>query len=200
MKKAKSLFAIMLAALSLVSSTSAFAATTSSMQMMSAEAKENFALVPMELQQSILADPKLQEAATYAYMDVETAPDYLVDTILDAREDIIYSQSWSVTGQSYVVKVDGTIEYLPLFSDLFPSWDVPTVNDSVSADEGQEKWVRDYLIPVAVDWTNAVPMTVVTASWDNSVCVRPMELEPASVNIGISSNGVSLSHKMNMQY
>lgn len=74
-----------------------------------------------------------------------------------------------------------------------------TPNDSVAADEGKEKWVRDDLIPVAVDWTNAVPMTVVTASWDNSVCVRPMELEPASVNIGISANGVSLSHKMNMQ-
>ena len=64
----------------------------------------------------------------YAYMDIATAPEELIATILEARNTIIFDQSWTVDGQCAMVCPDGTIEELLEFSELFPGWDIPVYN------------------------------------------------------------------------
>lgn len=61
----------------------------------------------------------------YAYLDLDTAPDELKPLIIEARNSIIYSKSWTVDGQCSLYTPDGTLEALPEFSELFPGWDVP---------------------------------------------------------------------------
>lgn len=64
-------------------------------------------------------------------MDLEQASVAMKEKIIDAREKIIYSQSWVADGlQGYVYNRDGNIiEEIPQFSDLFPAnWEVPSVN------------------------------------------------------------------------
>ncbi|MBP1988887.1 hypothetical protein [Paenibacillus eucommiae] len=66
-----------------------------------------------------------------AYSDLDAAPEEWKDAILDARKTIIYSTSWTVDGQVSAELPDGTNEELPEFSDLFPGWDVPKLNEDV---------------------------------------------------------------------
>lgn len=60
-----------------------------------------------------------------AYCNVDEAPETWKAEILEARNAIIHSESWTVDGQCAVLHEDGTIEELPEFADLFPGWDVP---------------------------------------------------------------------------
>lgn len=69
-----------------------------------------------------------------AYCDLETAPAAWQDDIVAAREDIIYSKSWTVDGQCVLIAPDGTVEELPEFYDLFPAdWAIPA--SGVDAEE-----------------------------------------------------------------
>ncbi len=72
----------------------------------------------------------LDAAAEYAYMDLDAAPEELHQKILDARNVIIYSKSWTVDGQCAITCPDGSVQPLPEFSDLFPGWDVPGVGEA----------------------------------------------------------------------
>lgn len=65
-----------------------------------------------------------------AYCNLDEAPEEWQDDILQAREEIIYSQSWTVDGACVIQNEDGTIEELPEFSELFPEWDVPQKDTS----------------------------------------------------------------------
>lgn len=72
------------------------------------------------------SDYAAMSVAELAYCNLETAPAALHDEIVAAREDIIYSQSWTVDGQCVLIAPDGTVEKLPEFYDLFPAdWEVP---------------------------------------------------------------------------
>lgn len=69
-----------------------------------------------------------------AYMDIDSAPMELQDDILAARAAIIFGdQAWTVDGAVSVFNLDGTVEKLPEFSELFPGWDVPAA-DKISVD------------------------------------------------------------------
>lgn len=78
---------------------------------------------------------KLQEmnsSKAIAYMDLEQASEEMQAQIIEAREEIIYSQAWVADGlQGYVLNADGVIiEEVPQFSDLFPAdWDMPSINN-----------------------------------------------------------------------
>ena len=80
----------------------------------------------------------LEEAKAFAYMDLDTAPAELQETIQKAREVIIYSQSWVADGfECYVTSPDGTRKTIPSFSELFPGWELPAIDPnelSVTAD------------------------------------------------------------------
>lgn len=86
---------------------------------------------------------KIAEAKKYAYMDLDSATSDMKERILAARETIIYSRSWAADGCSVSIqRADGTEEFLPQFSELFPGWDIPTV-DSLPAediDEPPSEW------------------------------------------------------------
>lgn len=80
-------------------------------------------------QQDYLASLTSEELA---YYDLNLAPtEEWKEAILEARNSIIYSTSWTVDGQVSYGLPDGTIEKLPEFSELFPDWEVPRLNDSV---------------------------------------------------------------------
>lgn len=84
------------------------------------------------------ADMTLEEAQSFAYMDLDAAPAELQETIRKAREVIIYSRSWVADGfECYVTSPDGTRETIPSFSELFPGWELPAIDPnelSVTAD------------------------------------------------------------------
>ena len=78
-----------------------------------------------------------EEAEYYAYMDYDDASEETKELILTAREQIIYSKSWAADGVEVIVKhPDGTEERLPAFSELFPGWEMPTVNTTEITSEG----------------------------------------------------------------
>ena len=84
------------------------------------------------------ADMTLEEAQSFAYMDLDATPAELQETIRKAREIIIYSRSWVADGfECYVTSPDGTRETIPSFSELFPGWELPVIDPnelSVTAD------------------------------------------------------------------
>lgn len=61
-----------------------------------------------------------------AYCDINSVPTVWQDDVLEARNEIIHSTSWTVNGAASILHSDGTVESLPEFSDLFPGWDVPS--------------------------------------------------------------------------
>lgn len=133
MRFLKNSFAAVLIICTLASCSIAFAATPSSENSlgMSPQAQENFSKAPYKVQEEILSSPELSAAAPYAYMDLYSAPESLQHDILAARDLIIHSQSWTTDPNDYTVYPDGSIEHDPLFSDLFPGWDLPTLENSI---------------------------------------------------------------------
>ena len=77
---------------------------------------------------------ELEQAKTFAYMDVSTVSAELKTKILEARETIIFSESWVADGISgRILDKDGNIkEELPQFSELFPAdWNIPVLESSI---------------------------------------------------------------------
>lgn len=76
-------------------------------------------------------DVELYEAEKYAYMDIDEAPEYLKDDILEARNKIIFSKGWTangVNGYVYNLETGEKLYDLPTFSELFPDWDIPKLS------------------------------------------------------------------------
>lgn len=129
----------------------------------------------------------------YAYMDIQTAPASLKDTILEAREEIIYSESWSVDGRSYITYPDGTIEVLPEFSELFPGWELPAAPEITES-------VEPILTRASIYWEGPVslkapPANTMSASFktvpgtNGTIGTRATSFGGGTVNIGYSVNG-----------
>lgn len=98
----------------------------------------------------------------YAYMDTETASPELREKILDARRKIVYGdQSWSADGSGYIVNADGTITNLPLFSDLFPDWNLEelSVVEAEKIDGATTRGADPYFLGT---------ITIQTAPWPNA--------------------------------
>lgn len=74
-----------------------------------------------------------------AEMPLDTAGPEMQEQILEARNEIIFSEGWSADGvEIYVERRDGTIEKVPEFSELFPGWDMPTIENSLSVESDAE--------------------------------------------------------------
>ena len=83
---------------------------------------------------SISTASSMSSVEAFAHMDLESAPVAMQDDILQAREQIIFGeQAWTVDGAVSLIYADGTVKPLPEFSDLYPGWDIPTVNVSESS-------------------------------------------------------------------
>ncbi|MCI8415310.1 MAG: hypothetical protein HFF00_06765 [Ruminiclostridium sp.] len=134
--------AVIMAILTLMSVTSAYAAPQS-MAGMSPQVAKNYRNAPEEVQDLIEHNSNLQEAAQLAYMDLEKAPANLKEEIIAAREQIIFNElSWSADG-GYIKNADGTIEVMPIFSDLFPGWDLPGASDLNSSESISPYGIED---------------------------------------------------------
>lgn len=180
MRFLKNSFAAVLIICTLASCSIAFAATPSSENSlgMSPQAQENFSKAPYKVQEEILSSPELSAAAPYAYMDLYSAPESLQHDILAARDLIIHSQSWTTDPNDYTVYPDGSIEHDPLFSDLFPGWDLPTLENSI-------------LETPSFSISQPLALTVETFA------VIVDSLPGATCNIGIANaNGVELKNKL----
>ena len=71
----------------------------------------------------------VKAAEKIAYMDIDDATPDMTEKILEARDVIINNTSWAADEYpAYVEHVDGSIEKLPSFSEVFPDWDLPTVS------------------------------------------------------------------------
>jgi len=88
-------------------------------------------------------DPKIIELA---YMDIEKADSELKEKILDARKTVVYNFSWTndvtESGNVFYCVNPATREVTlnPLFSELFPGWDPPTlpVEETETAPRGEQ--------------------------------------------------------------
>lgn len=66
----------------------------------------------------------------YAYLDYNSALEQIKPVILQAREKIIYRQSWAADGTNiYILDENGHVmKDIPNFSDLFPAdWNEPII-------------------------------------------------------------------------
>ncbi len=73
----------------------------------------------------VLSEENMSVTESYAYMNLENAPVELQDKIIEARNEIIFSQSWGLEG-GYIIRADGTVENVPKFYDIFPEeWELP---------------------------------------------------------------------------
>lgn len=71
---------------------------------------------------------KVSAAKELAYMDIESASSELKAEILEARNVIIFNETWVADGyEATITEPDGTTYKAPHFSDLFPGWDLPVV-------------------------------------------------------------------------
>lgn len=94
------------------------------------------------------ADISKMSVEMVAHMDLDSASPATKEAILAARNEIIYGdQAWTVNGAVTLIDLEnGTEEKIPEFSELFPGWDVPTVE----VDPGQAA-LEEYFL------TNGVP-------------------------------------------
>lgn len=102
-------------------------------------------------------------ASYYAYMDLEEAPAELQDTILEARAQIIFQESWVADGyEGQVTYPDGTVIELPQFSELFPDdWEIPveSTNQEETVDVPAALPAMDAVVP-ATAWTTLLQAQV----------------------------------------
>lgn len=72
----------------------------------------------------------LMSTEELAFCDLEDVPVRWQDEVLAARNEIIYSTSWTVDKAGYILHDNGTVEQLPEFADLFPNWELPLSTSS----------------------------------------------------------------------
>ena len=65
-----------------------------------------------------------------AYCDLDYVAPAWQNKVLEARDEVIHSTSWTVDGIGAILHSDGTIEELPEFYDVFPDdWAIPESGD-----------------------------------------------------------------------
>lgn len=144
---------------------------------------------------SISRDSSMSSVEALAHMDLESAPVAMQDDILQAREQIIFGdQAWTVDGAVSLIYADGTVKPLPEFSDLYPGWDIPTVNVSESS-------YTESLMPfsnsvdieeqvgfaMAVTWANSKDFAQFTGTGDYVYVYAKSLPRDAYFNIGFAS-------------
>lgn len=153
--------------------------------------------------ETVQVEEPLERAQQYAYMDLEAASPEMKEKILEARKEIIYSQSWVADGYTMTVEdgETGEIRNIPTFSELFPDWEIPIVEfssedsavSSVISPMNETDWIEiatrnNVTISSASSSTTASPfLTTRVDPYDDgtSVRTRPTSLEGISTcNIG----------------
>lgn len=206
----KKKFAIILVVLTLISIPASFA-VSSTPRFISTQAAENYKVAPQKVRELVSSDDELLTIASYAYMDLDSAPSSIKETIISAREKIIFNDlSWTVGG-GYFKNPDGTIEILPEFSDLFPGWDIPNWKDcskdyTVSKISSQERLNDLDILTVTNHYIPRYNVAVTTPTIadnirSNSVetfAVIPTRLSMTACNISIGQGSSVIQWKNNV--
>lgn len=101
---------------------------------------------------------KEEDIQQLAEMPLDTATPEMKEKILEARNEIIFGQSWAADGvELYVERRDGTVEKVPEFSELFPGWEVPVIDSSSDVEEDSEI--------IAGEEPEIMPLSVESASF-----------------------------------
>ena len=155
----------------------------------------------------------IKAAEAIAYMDVDSASAEMQDRILAAREIIIESKSWIADGFEAVIKnEDGTSTKVPHFSELFPGWDIPTIDSNAPMSASVAPQVANADVPSgwgsttvyvnrASSTTNAQPF-IYLPNWqfptfNEEMDVKVVHLETStSCNLGFNNVtlGISAGH------
>lgn len=129
MKKFKRLLATVSAVAIVLGCAPAFAAETP------VQAKKDASLSKAWSNTEAVRSSEVMAAAEYAYMDIDSATPAMQEKILDARNTIIFSQSWTNLAEHDGVTAgvidfnSNTTQELPDFHDIFPAdWEVPSVS------------------------------------------------------------------------
>lgn len=81
-------------------------------------------------------EQNLQAARDIAYMDLSNLSEETRKEVIEARNTIIFSESWSADDVDITIeRADGTTEIVPKFSELFPGWDMPTFEANQPIDD-----------------------------------------------------------------
>lgn len=150
---------------------------------------------------------KVAAAKLYAYMDLESAPVQMQQTILDARNTIIFSRSWAVEG-GQIIRANGTIERVPTFYEIFPEdWDIPTfdanpnmASDAVISEENAsvqssvEGWLYSNLYFQAPPSSGNTPAVGNFYHDGNMVNIEVRSLSSSQhCNVGVTNNSTGAS-------
>lgn len=68
----------------------------------------------------------------WATYDYDTVPDWAKENVLIARYSIVFNCqdiSWSVDDSVKIINEDGSLEDVPIYSDLFPYWDLEQLSE-----------------------------------------------------------------------
>lgn len=128
-------------------------------------------------------------AEELAYCDLAASPAEWQDNILAARENIIYSHSWTVDGQCKLIHPDGTVEELPEFYDLFPAdWDIPSsaAETTASAQYASRIHFSGYISLNSRTPVLARPFYTFTGN-GSSVTMELSDLPGSSCNMGFTN-------------
>ena len=126
-------------------------------------------------------------AVDYAYMDLDTASVELKSKILEARKEIIMSESWTIDGFFSTLEDDGTLTPFPEFYDVFPAdWEIPTVDATVFSSNARvaNSPTRGDVLE-GYGWTNNVQLrwNQPNASYSSFLSVTPQRQNPTPAQI-----------------
>lgn len=164
--------------------------------------------------ETILEFSEYVEVAQYAYMDLDMATEPLKNMIINARNKIIFSESWTAqAGMAWVETETGEIEELPAFYSLFPEdWELPTENNPVTM-YSEEFADENNSVTPCITYSQLFNGNVTVRAAGNSNAssfynwqfalphvtrVYATSIPGSTINFGFTTNGVSVAHKVNM--
>lgn len=143
------------------------------------------------------------EAANYAYMNIETAPDVLHKKILDSRKIIIYTKSWvadDLTAYTFNKNTGEKISEIPKFHEVFPAdWDLPTLDSNTIGTSSVNAVTSDYSTSFYHTYAYlSHPTSELTSPFTSiygtggTFFTVPDSIPGTTYNLGYTCNGVSV--------
>lgn len=140
---------------------------------------------------------KVAAAEKIAYLDIETASPAMKAEILEARNVIIFNETWIADGyEAIVTEPDGTVHSVPHFSELFPAdWDLPVEEPSMEAVTRESEGSGRNRVPLyAPSATELSPSFALAPNYENEFTVHVDELEISETcNIGFKNEKTGAS-------
>lgn len=159
-------------------------------------------------------DEQLQELNDIAYLDVDTASPEMQEKILEARKEIIYNTEWVADGHiGYIQNMETgeIIREVPKFSEVFPGWDIPIIDEVAPAENpvvplSLDSWIRlfsdRWYLDSASTTENADPFAILKIDpYDDGTSVRSGATTLSSsetCNVGISNYYTGESYGVGM--